>query len=227
MVSTRDSFALRVGGGAVLLGGAAWLLLGRLHGELPVSGQEAVEHLRGTFWQADHIFTIISIAVVAAGLALLSGTLGDPLAEAVGHFGAMIAVPAGAVLGVGFAVDGFVLSALAEAYAAAPGEAMREMHVAQADLVLKFIGGTSYAFQTLFGLGLTMLAAATLLSRLFPRWLCLLGIAGGAIWTIAAVLVFLRVQGADFWLVDIPVIPVAFWLLGFGWLSWKRSTAAA
>jgi hypothetical protein len=53
---------------------------------------------------------------------------------AVGRAGAMIAVPAAAVLGVGFAIEGFVLSALAGAYAPGPDEAARAMHLMQADL---------------------------------------------------------------------------------------------
>ncbi len=220
-------FALRLGGGAVMVGTLAWLILGGLHGALPGTGQEAVARPRDGLWQADRLFTVVAIAIVAAGLALLSGMLNGPASASIGHLGAMIAVPSGAVLGVGIAVEGFVLAALADAYAAAPDETMRAMHVAQADLVLTFIGGTSFAFQTLFGLGLTLLASATYLSREFPRWHCWLGLAGGSVWTVAGILAFLGARQTEYWLVDIPVVPVAIWLLGLGWLSWKRANDPA
>jgi hypothetical protein len=39
----------------------------------------------------------------------------------------------------------------------------------QADLVLKVIGGTSFAFQTLFGLAIAMIASAVVLSGEYRR----------------------------------------------------------
>lgn len=225
-MTARRSATLRLGGGMLMVGAAAWLILSGLRGELPGTGQEAVEQIQGEFWRPVHIFTIVSIAVVAAGLALLSGTLKNSRAATIGHAGAMIAVPAGAVLGVGFAVDGFGLAALAEAYAAAPDEAMRQMHVAQADLALKFVGATSYSFQTTFGMAVGIIATATIVSNEYPRWLCLLGAVGGVLWSLGGLLAFLAVRDAGFWIRYIPVIPVSIWMIGLGWLAWQRGAMA-
>lgn len=219
----RRSAALRFGGGMVLIGTIAWLILYGLHGDMPGAGQQVVEQAGDGLWRPIHLLTIVAIVIVASGLALLSGTLMEPRAFAVGHAGAMIAVPAAAVLGVGFAIDGFVLSALAEAYAAVPDEAARTMHVMQADLLLHVIGATSFAYQTLFGLAIVMLSIATYFSREYPHWHCWLGMIGGAVWAVAGVLIFLRAPDAPYWLIYIPVVPVGIWLLGFGWLAWQRS----
>lgn len=221
----RRTAALRVGGGMVLAGTIAWLLLSRLHGEVPGSGQMVVENLDRASWRALHLFTIVAIIVVASGVALLSGTLMNAWASAVGHAGAMIAVPAAAVLGVGFAIDGFVLPALSSAYATAPDEAARQMHIMQADMALGVIGATSFAYQTLFGLAIFVLSVATFLSREYPHWHCWLGMIGGAIWAIAGVLIYFRVPDAETWLVTAPVVPVAIWLLGYGWLAWQHAAA--
>lgn len=211
----------------VMLGTIAWLILNGLRGELPGSGVAIVEHVHAASWRLTHILTIVAIAITAAGLALLSGTLMDARAAALGHAGAMIAVPSGAVLGVGFAVEGFALSALADAYSAAPDEAARAMHLMQAELTARFINGTSFSFQTLFGLAVAMLAAATLLSREYPAWLCWLGIAGGMIWSLAGLLIFTQVLGAAPWMPYLPVAPAAVWMLGLGWLAWQRGRRAA
>jgi hypothetical protein len=220
----RRAAALRLGGGMVLLGTIAWIVLSGLHGELPGTGSEVIAQAQDALWRPEHLFTIVAIVVVAAGLALLSGTLTDPHAAVAGRAGAMIAVPAAAVMGVGFAIEGFVLPVLADAYAMAPDEAARSMHLVQADLVLHVIGSTSFAYQTLFGLAIVMLSIATYLSREYPHWHCWLGMLGGAIWTIAGVLIFVGDPQAGIWLVYLPALPVAIWLLGFGWLAWQRGT---
>src|SRR4051812_44276314 len=94
--------ALRLGGGMVVLGTIAWIVLSGLHGELPGTSPQVLAQAGGPLWRPIHLFTIVAIVVVAAGLALLSGTLMDPRAAAAGRAGAMMAVPAAAVLGVGF-----------------------------------------------------------------------------------------------------------------------------
>lgn len=223
----RRQAPLRLGGGMVLVGTVAWIILSGLHGDLPGAGLPALEAARATTWRPIHLFTIISIVVLASGVALLSGTLMNPRAMAVGHAGAMIAVPAAAVLGVGFAIDGFVIPALAQGYATAPDDAMRMMHVMQADVLLHVIGATSFAYQTLFGLAIVLLSIATYLSREYPHWHCWLGILGGGIWALAGMVIFLAVPDAGYWLIYLPVLPVAIWLLGYGWLAWQKSASPA
>jgi hypothetical protein len=209
-----------------MLGTVVWIVLAGLHGALPASAPDALAQARGAQWRPIHILTIVSISLVASSMALLSGTLMEARAAVVGRVGAMIAVPAGAVLGVGFAIGGFVLSGLAESYATAPDDAARAMHVTQAGLIVQVISGTSLAFQTLFGLAILVLSVATFLSREYPHWHCWLGMAGGTIWAIAGILLFVGVPGARFWLEYVPTVPVAIWLLGFGLLAWKHAQRA-
>jgi hypothetical protein len=97
----------------------------------------------------------------------------------------------------------------------------------QANLVLTVMGGTSYAFQTMFGLAVAFMAAATLASGEYPKWLCWLGLLAGAFWTIAGILIFSRVPGAESWLILVPALPVALWMLAVGWLAWRRGTELA
>jgi hypothetical protein len=221
----RRSAALKLGGGMVLAGTIAWFVLNGLHAALPGTSQEVLARGSEALWRPVHLLTIVAIVVLASGVALLSGTLMDGRAAAVGHAGAMIAVPAAAVLGVGFAIGGFVLASIADAYQAAPDDAARMMHVMQADMALMVIGATSFAYQTLFGLAIAMLSVATFRSAEYPHWHCWLGMIGGAIWALAGILNYLRVPGANGWPIDLPVVPVAIWLLGFGWLAWQAGTA--
>src|SRR5262245_41443122 len=99
----RRAAALRLGGGMVLVGTIVWIVLGRVRGDLPGTGEEVIARAGSDLWRPIHLLTIIAIAVVASGMALLSGTLMEGRAAAAGHAGGMIAVPAAAVLGVGFA----------------------------------------------------------------------------------------------------------------------------
>jgi hypothetical protein len=207
------------------LGAVAWLALNGLHGELPGTAREAVERLDGALWRPIHMLTIVAIFVVAAGLALVTGAFTPPWAFVLGRAGTMMAVPAAAVLGVGFAIDGFVLPALAEMYASAPDEAARMMHIMQADVVLHVIGATSFAYQTLFGMAIAVLAVATLLERNYPGWLCWLGLVGGVIWGVAALLDFAHGPGAGTAWILVPALPVAIWMICVGWLTWRSGRA--
>jgi hypothetical protein len=223
--STMRSAAHRFGGGLLLAGTISWLLLSGLHGDLPGTGHQEVTQALRPFWRPIHLLTIVAIATVAAGLAVLAGTLAAPRAAVLGRAGAAFLVPAGAVLGVGYAIDGFVLAAVAEAYAAAPDEAGRTTALMPAGLALNVIAATSFTFQTLFGLALAMIAGATVLSGEYPRAVCRAGVIGGAGWVLAGVLLFSKAPGVGSWVILLPVVPVAVWLLTVGWLAWRRGDA--
>lgn len=218
---------LRLGGGMVLAGTVVWIVLSGLRGALPGAPSEVLVQAEAAHWRLAHLFTIVAIVIVAAGLALLSGTLMNPAAASAGHASAMIAVPAAAVMGVGVAIEGFVLPGLAEAYRTAGDEAERMVHLAQAGLVLQVVGGTSYAYQTLFGLAIGVMAYATFRSLEYPHWHCWLGMLGGAIWSVAGIVSYAGGMQAGVWLFALPVLPVAVWLLGFGWLAWRRGSQPA
>lgn len=218
---------LRFGGVMVLGGTIAWIVLSGLRGALPGAPAEVLVQAQAAHWRPLHLFTIVAIVIVASGLALLSGTLMHPVAASAGHASAMIAVPAAAVMGVGFAIEGFVLPGLAEAYRLAGDEAARAMHLGQAGLVLQVVGGTSFAYQTLFGLAIGVMAFATFRSDEYPHWHCWLGMLGGAIWSVAGVVSYAANPPGGFWLFALPVLPVAIWLLGFGWLGWRAGSQPA
>jgi hypothetical protein len=215
---------LRFGGGMVLGGTVVWIVLSGLRGALPGTPAEVLAQAEAAHWRPAHLFTIIAIVVVAAGLALLSGTLMNPAAASAGHASAMIAVPAAAVMGVGFAIEGFVLPGLAESYRMAGDEMAKAMHLGQAEVVLLVVGGTSFAYQTLFGLAIGVMSYATFRSDEYPHWHCWLGMLGGAIWSVAGILSYAGNAQVGFWLFALPVLPVAIWLLGFGWLGWRHSS---
>lgn len=219
--------ALRLGGGMVFLGTVVWIGLSGLRGAIPGAATEVLALAQAAHWRPVHLFTIVAIVIVAAGLALLSGTLQTPSAASTGRASSMIAVPAAAVMGVGFAIEGFVLPGLAEAHRMAGDEAAQAMHMAQAELVLQVVGGTSFAYQTLFGLAICVMSVATYRSHEYPHWHCWLGIIGGAIWSLAGILIYIGDPQVGFWLFAIPVVPVAIWLLGFGWLGWLRGAQPA
>ena len=223
----RRAAILRPGGGMVLGGTIVWIILSGLRGALPGTPAEVLTQAEAAHWRPAHLFTIVAIVIVASGLAMLAGTLMRPVAASAGHASAMIAVPAAAVMGVGFAIEGFVLPSLAGAYRTAGDDMARSMHLSQADVVLLVVGGTSFAYQTMFGLAIAVMAYATFRSLEYPHWHCWLGMFGGAIWSVAGILSYIGNPQLGFWLFALPVIPVAIWLLGFGWLAWVHSARPA
>ena len=218
---------LRLGGAMVLAGTVVWIVLSGLRGALPGTPSAVLAQAEAGHWRLAHLFTILAIVIVASGLALLSGTLMNPAAASAGHASAMIAVPAAAVMGVGFAIEGFVLPSLAGAYRMAGDEMAKAMHLGQVEVVLLVVGGTSFAYQTLFGLAIGVMAYATFRSLAYPHWHCWLGILGGAVWCVAGIVSYAANLQVGFWLFALPVLPVAIWLLGFGWLAWRHSTQPA
>lgn len=218
---------LRTGGSMVLGGATVWIILTGLRGALPGAPAEVLAQAQAAHWRPAHLFAIAAIMIVASGLALLSGTLMHPIAASAGRASAMIAVPAAAVMGVGFAIEGFVLPSLSGAYRTAGDEMARSMHLGQAEVVLLVVGGTSFAYQTLFGLAIGVMAFATYRSHEYPHWHCWLGMLGGAIWSVAGILSYTGNPQVGFWLFALPVIPVAIWLLGFGWLTWRHGSQPA
>lgn len=213
-------------GGTLLLGGAlAWLVLAGLHGDLPATGHQELADALRPGWAAIHILTVVSVALTAAGMAMIGGTLADPRAAVFGRLGAPLAIPAGAVLGVGYAIDGFAVSGIAEMGLNDP--AMAEMAMMQGTMVLRVIRSLSFAFQVTFGLAVLAVAGATLLSREYPRWLCALGVLGGAMWALAGFLLFVGVERVGEWLAIAGAAPGAVWMLGVGWLAWNRGSLRA
>lgn len=216
---------LSIGGGLVLISALAVLVLNIAHGDLPGTGQAAMEHINPTFWRPIHILTIVSIMVGAGGLVLIVRTFTAPVAAAIGRVGSVFVIVAAAVFGVDFAIDGFVLSALVENWEAATDPAARETAVAQADFVLTIMGGTSFAFQTLYGTAVGTLAGATLASREYSRWLCWVGIVGGAVWGTIGLLLFAQIPGVQFWMIFPASLLAIAWQIGIGWISWRRGRA--
>jgi hypothetical protein len=47
-----------------------------------------------------------------------------------------------------------------------------------------------------------------------PHWLCWLGVAGGVIWLVAALLIFLRGPGRDQQWSLLPALLVTLWMIG-------------
>lgn len=211
----------------LLLGTLAWLILTAIHGDLPATGQAAMEYINPTVWRPVHILTIVSIMVVAGGFALLVRTFTDPVAAALGRVGSVFLIVAAAVLGIDFAIDGFVLPALVEHWEATTDPSARATYVERADFVLTIMGGTALSYQTLFGTAVGTLAGATLVSGEYPRWLCWVGLAGGVFWGAMGIVIFSQVPGAQFSMVFLAIVPVVAWLLGIGWLSWQRGRAAS
>ncbi len=75
---TQRDAELWLGGALLTFGTLAWVLLSAAHGDLPGTGQEAVQHVAGQLWRPVHILTIVAFLACTGGFALLVRTIVAP-----------------------------------------------------------------------------------------------------------------------------------------------------
>ena len=181
---TSLAFSLRI---AALSfgGGIAVLLLASLFhpGDAPahVSHLAFAEYAQSAAWTDAHVGQFLGILLILLGFAGLRERLRTdaPLAAALSTPAMMAAVATLSVAAVLQAVDGPALRHVVVAWHDAPAAASDPaLRVAEAVRWIE-IGLNSY-LRILLGLTLALFGAALATSRLFPRWLGWLGLAGGA-----------------------------------------------
>lgn len=209
---------------------SAWLLLGgqvlyigltQLH-----TGGEANDHhaifdayARSKIWTAVHLGQFGAMAILLAGLLLLSIALIDR-AETLGRLGAASAVATLALYGVLQAVDGVALKQAVSAWASVP-ETEKAARFATAE-VIRWLEWGLRSYQDV-AMGLTLLLVAGALARVAwpPRPVAVLvGLSG------FAYLVQGWVAGTEGFTPSQSVAIVLGWVLSFVWMTWLAVIAS-
>lgn len=128
-------------------------------------------------WVATHLAEFLLVLVALAGLLVLSAALREQSPTlALLASGAVIA--SAAIWAALQAVDGVTLKQAVDAWAAAP-EDNKTARFADAEAVRWAEWGLQSYFRVVLGVALLLVGAATLVSRLIPRWLGGLLLLGG------------------------------------------------
>ncbi|MFI9400633.1 DUF4386 domain-containing protein [Nocardia sp. NPDC052316] len=213
---------LRIGGIVALTGVVLIAFVNALLGNVPRTDYLAVlEHVNERPWFVMRLAGILAMLAWVVAFSTVGRTVRDPLGRVVARMGEPVLIVAVAVFAVDYAHDGFGIGVTAERWAA--GDLAAGNAVADARMLEVLVGATSMLSQALLGLGLTIYAAALLLTREFSRILCWLGLIGAAGWFLGGAALVARVDGLRFEVV-LPFIGAAtIWVTGIGITLIRRS----
>ncbi|CAM4005605.1 DUF4386 domain-containing protein [Nocardia ninae] len=213
---------LRVAGIVALTGVVLIVFVNSLLGEVPRTEYLAVlDHVNERPWFVMRLAGILAMLAWVVAFSTVGRTLRDPIGRVIARMGEPVLIVAVAVFAVDYAHDGFSIGVTAERWAA--GELAANDAVADARVLEVLVGATSMLSQALLGLGLTIYAAALLLTREFSRILCWLGIIGAAGWFLGGAALIARVDGLRFEVV-LPFVGAAtIWVTGIGITLIRRS----
>ncbi|MGH3441208.1 MAG: hypothetical protein ACRDUY_04020 [Nitriliruptorales bacterium] len=178
------------------LAGAVLAIVGNVAHPIFPSSATAEDFLTaaGGFWIATHLVIGIAIVLLVLALVLLARILDNTAAATLGRMTAVVGGVGGTIfLAQIVAVDGIGNARMAEAIAAADGPAREALLAAAAQIQAIDIAILSVAITLFLGVTFVLLGLALQKAGNFATWIVWLAIAGGAVSTVAGLL--LAVQG--------------------------------
>jgi hypothetical protein len=178
-------------------------------------------------WVGIHLAIIVAILFVIGGLVGLAQQLEEGSSGPLARVGLAAALIGGAVVTVSTAIDGFVMKALALAWASAPaGEAATALRLAAGVKDVNF-GIWSTGMLVFFGTAFVCFGAAICLGRQFPAWYGWMALAGGAGSAVAALLQIAhtgQVQAAETLFLASSLL-ITCWAFALGVFLWRAPAA--
>lgn len=182
---SHDALLYRIGGLAGIFGGALGILANALHPR-PRPGdvgdlENFLDIVAGyAFWRIDHLAIIGSVVLGLIALVVLGRSMYATPGGAWARLAVPLALATGAVAAASFTIDGIVLAAVADDWAAA-GAAGREAVMQRAQTVEYFdVAFFSVATLGLFGITQLVYALALRASGTYAPWLGSLALLGAA-----------------------------------------------
>lgn len=211
---------LRIGAVCGVVGGAGFVLVGGLHGNLPGETEAALRYLAPrSDWTAVHLAAMVFAVLWIPAFMALAGTMRTALGQLVGRMALISLVVAVAVFIVDYSIDGYSMKFLADDWAAASA-ADRPAKVQVAAAVLGVVRGTVRSTLTwLFGVPFLLAGLAIATERSWQRWLGWIAVVTGGCTVLAGLAAFVRARAED------PLFLVGI-LFSFGSFMWLAIVAA-
>lgn len=225
--------ALRVGSVCAILGTVMYVAFGVLHG--PLSGAGGAEiifrHvLERPYWDLIHLGGMLAILlwlVAFVALARSFGASGEDSAfsSLVGRL-AVVSLTVGAALTfLHFSIDGYVLTELADEWAAgSPAE--REEAVRMGDFVHALLRQPLFVVELLFlfGLPFALVGLGIALDRGYPAWFGWAGFVVGAAMFVTGTTWFVGLRVIPELVLFVVLLPLEWmWTLSLGVVMWRTS----
>ena len=225
-LATVDRAEMRVGSVVMLLGGIGAFIANLLHPhDVPQQTDPLLRLLvESPHWSHLHFLIMLSVVLLVCAMAMLTRTLADPLARAIGTLGRYMVILGGAVYIVEIMIDGFATRYFAREWEAATDPAQKAALFTSADAVAHVWFALFPVFAGVFtGLAMAVIGAAVTLSRNFPRWLGIWGLFGGTMCFITGLGAGLRFAvPLPIWIAGVTA--VATWGLPLGVMMWRASS---
>lgn len=218
-----DGKTLRLSAVLLAAGFVLYVVVGLLHPGGPANNHTVVfaEYAGSASWTAVHLGQFAGMAVIIAGLLVLSFALdaGAGCAAWMARLGAVSAAVALALYGVLQAVDGVALKQAVDAWVGAP-EAEKAARFASAEAIRWLEWGVRSYQSFMFGLSLILLGSAVALVAKLPRALgYLMGLSG------LAYIVQGWVLGSEGFAETNTFAILAGYVLMLAWIIWLATAA--
>ncbi len=217
---------MRVGSIAMLIGGSGVFVANLFHPhDVPHQTDLLLPMLAAApHWSQLHFIIVLSVVFLVCGLAMLTRTLADPMARALGTLGRYLVILGGAVYMVEVMIDGFATKFFADRWASTTDPAQKAALFVSADAVAHVWFGLFPVFAGVFaGLAIAVIGAAVMRSGNFPRWLGAWGVFGGTLCFITGLGAGLRFPvPLPIWIAGVTAI--ACWGVPLGVMMWRASS---
>lgn len=226
----REQAFLRIGAVCAILGTilsvAAGTGFGNLTNELATEPVLSYVASRPSwYWPAVHLGFILGALLWVGALTVLSGSLVQGVGWALGKWGIASVIVGATIHIVDSSINGFGVTALANAWAAAPASAQESL-LRAGDMLLWVLGGTWASVVSYFhGLPFVLFGLAVTLDRSYPTWLGWVGFVGGAGSLASGMMMFLSVGLFPDRLYIAFALVVSLFMLVMGVLMWRRAGA--
>ena len=178
------------------------------------------------YWPAVHLGFILGALLWVGALTALSGSLVQGVGWALGRWGAASVIVGATIHIVDSSINGFGLTALADAWSAAPRAEQVGLLLA-GDTLLRVLGGTWASVTSFFhGVPFILFGLAVVLDRSYPTWLGWVGVLGGAGSLASGMMMFLSVGLVTGRPYIAFALLVSVWMVAMGVLMCRRAGTA-
>jgi hypothetical protein len=227
----REQTLLRIGAACAILGAVISVAAGIGFGNLTTeSGTEVVLRYVSSrpywYWPFVHLGFILGALLWVGALTALASSLTTGTGWALGRLGAAGVIVGATIHIVDSSINGFGVTTLADAWAAAPASDQASL-LSVGDTLLWILGGTWASVVSYFhGVPFILFGLAVVLDRSFPTWLGWVGFVGGAGSLASGMMMFLSVGLVPGRLYIAFALVVSVWMVAMGVLMWRRAGAA-
>jgi hypothetical protein len=227
---TREQTFLRIGAVCAILGAIVSVAAGTGFGNLtneasPEAVLRTIVSRQDWYWPVVHLGFIVGALLWVGAFIALASSLWHGTGWALGWLGAASVIVGATIHVVDSSISGFGLTALADAWAAAPASEQANL-LRAADTLLMVLGGTWTSVISFFhGVPFVLFGLAVVLNRRYPAWLGWVGVVGGLGSLSVGMMMFLGVGLVPGWLFIVFALVVSLFMLVMGVLMWRRADA--